>query len=204
MRFIGFLFLLAAVVSCSPQSESNMQAQPFNNVLIYPTAKILQPFQLEDENGELYTNANIHGKWTLFFMGYTHCPDICPTTLMDLNRVYPELAKLAEPVEVVLVTADPKRDTAERLKQYINFFNPDFKAIRADHAQLFPFSRQLNLVYALAESDKSDYLVNHSASIALTNPKGALQAIIKPDFNTQPAKIDYQQIVKVIDSLIKN
>lgn len=202
MRYLGLFILYVAVLACSPQQQQSQQQ--FANVLVYPQTKLLPEFQLTDQLGDVFDNSQLQGKWTLFFIGYTYCPDICPTTLMDLNRIYPQLQQLRQPVQVVLITADPARDSIERLKEYIGFFNPEFKAVRADHAELFPFSRALNLVYAVSDSTQHDYLVNHSASLSLVNPNGELHAIIKPDFSAKPAKIDFPQIVKVIDTLIKN
>ena len=190
------------VLACSPQQQQSVQE--FDNVLIYPKTKLLPEFKLTDQFGDEFDNSQLQGKWTLFFIGYTYCPDICPTTLMDLNRIYPQLQQLSQPVQVVLITADPARDNSERLKEYIGFFNPKFKAVRAEHTELFPFSRALNLVYAVSDSKQDDYLVNHSASLSLVNPAGELQAIIKPDFSAKPAQIDFPQIIKVIDTLIKN
>ena len=202
MRYLALIMVCFTVLACSPQQQQSVQE--FDNVLIYPKTKLLPEFKLTDQFGDEFDNSQLQGKWTLFFIGYTYCPDICPTTLMDLNRIYPQLQQLSQPVQVVLITADPARDNSERLKEYIGFFNPKFKAVRAEHTELFPFSRALNLVYAVSDSKQDDYLVNHSASLSLVNPAGELQAIIKPDFSAKPAQIDFPQIIKVIDTLIKN
>ncbi|WP_440905976.1 SCO family protein [Catenovulum sp. SX2] len=202
MRYLALIMVCVTVLACSPQQQQSVQE--FDNVLIYPKTKLLPEFKLTDQFGDEFGNSQLQGKWTLFFIGYTYCPDICPTTLMDLNRIYPQLQQLSQPVQVVLITADPARDSSERLKEYIGFFNSEFTAVRAEHAELFPFSRALNLVYAVSDSKQNDYLVNHSASLSLVNPAGELQAIIKPDFSAKPAQIDFPQIVKVIDTLIKN
>ncbi|WP_434664768.1 SCO family protein [Aeromonas sp. NJAU223] len=146
----------------------------------YPAGRDINPFTLVDEDGKPFTEANLHGHWTFLFLGYTYCPDICPTTLADLRAVYPELKQIAPRSQVVFVSADPKRDDSARLKGYVDFFQPEFKAVTAQHDHLFPFVRNLGLVYSIVEHDSKDYLIDHSASIVLISPAGKLVAVFRP------------------------
>ncbi len=154
-------------------------------VVLYPTPRPLEAFELTDANGQPFTGQNLLGHWSLVFVGYTHCPDICPTTLSDLARVYPELTRLSDKVQVVFISADPARDTPERLKAYTGYFNSDFVAATAVHEQLTPAVQQLGLIYGIFERDQANYLVDHSASIALVNPAGQLHASFRPGFDEQ-------------------
>ncbi len=154
-------------------------------VAVYPEPRTLTPFTLTDATGQPFTEQNLLGRWSLVFVGYTHCPDICPTTLSDLARIYPELTRLSDKIQVVFVSADPARDTPERLKAYTAYFNPDFVAVTAEHERLTPAVQQLGLIYGIFERDQADYLVDHSASIALVNPKGQLHASFRPGFDEQ-------------------
>ncbi|MGY3866478.1 SCO family protein [Aeromonas bivalvium] len=147
----------------------------------YAVGRDLGPFSLVDADGQPFTPANLKGHWSFLFVGYTFCPDVCPTTLADLRSVYPELRKLDARSQVVFISADPQRDTPERLKSYVAFFQPDFKAATAPHGALFPFVRNLGLIYSIAEQGEKDYLIDHSASIVLVNPEGQLQAIFRPE-----------------------
>lgn len=147
----------------------------------YPAGRDINPFTLTDADAQPFTPANLTGHWSFLFIGYTYCPDVCPTTLADLRSVYPALKKIAPTSQVVFISADPQRDTAERLKSYVAFFQPEFKAATASHADLFPFVRNLGLIYSIADQGEKDYLIDHSASIVLVNPQGQLQAIFRPD-----------------------
>lgn len=138
----------------------------------------------------------------LFFFGYTSCPDVCPTTLQNLGFIYDELKAISANSQVLLVSVDPGRDTQEKLSQYIAYFNPEFIALKGGHDALFPFARNMGLMYAIG-GEGEDYLVDHSASIVLVNPDGNITAIFKPEqavgqvpsIDSDKLLSDYQKIV---------
>ncbi|WP_227875174.1 SCO family protein [Oceanisphaera profunda] len=173
-------------------------------VVVYPQARPLTTFTLTDGDDEPFTEQNFADHWSLVFVGYTFCPDICPTTLSDLSRIYPELTALSDKVQVVFVSADPARDTPERLKAYTEYFNPNFIAVTADHEQLMPAVQQLGLIYGIFDREDANYLVDHSASIALVNPKGELHASFRPDFDeeTEMPLVDGPELVKNFSSIL--
>ncbi|UUO23910.1 SCO family protein [Colwellia sp. M166] len=155
--------------------------------LHYQQARDVKPFELTDHLGNTFNNASLKEHWSWMFFGYTSCPDVCPTTLQEMNFIYDELKAIANNSQVLLVSVDPKRDTQEKLASYIGYFNPEFKALHGDHGTLFPFARNLGLMYAITESNGDDhgqtvsnYLVDHSASLVLINPAGKVEAIFKP------------------------
>lgn len=152
-------------------------------VVVYAEPQGLEGFTLIDGNKQSFTEQHFIDKWSLVFVGYTFCPDICPTTLSDLAQIYPELIAVSDKTQVVFVSADPARDTPERLKTYTEYFNPNFIPVTADHEQLMPAVQQLGLIYGIFDREASNYLVDHSASIALVNPKGQLHASFRPDFD---------------------
>jgi protein SCO1/2 len=194
------------------------QLLPPEYALHYKQARPISPFTLTDELGQPFNNAQLLDKWSLVFFGYTSCPDVCPTTLQNLNFIYEDLTTIASNSQVLLVSVDPKRDTTAKLEQYIGYFNPNFKALRADHDVLFPFSRNLGLMYAItskeanketskdevdvAEEDET-YWVDHSASLVLINPAGKIAAIFRPEqevgevpsIDNDKLLSDYQKIV---------
>lgn len=153
---------------------------------MFDQPRTLAPFTLHDQLGNEFTNQQLLGKWSLVFVGFTSCPDVCPTTLNKLNAAYTELQSLSEDIQVVFVSVDPDRDSQTKRLDYINFFNKDFKAVTAEHAQLFPFTRDLGFAYAMV-GDGADYQVDHSASYVLVSPKGEKFAVFKP--KQQPGKI---------------
>lgn len=170
------------------------QAFTLHKQLINPALQIEQPskalpeFQFQLKGDTAFTNQDLQGKWSLLFIGYTFCPDICPTTLADLDRVYPQLTNdQSNTTQVVFISVDPNRDKAQQLADYVNYFNPNFIGVTSSHQQLWPFVTELGLIYSLVEEGERDdfYLVDHSASIVLINPKGEFYATFKSEINEQ-------------------
>lgn len=183
MGIIALVALAIGIILASNVSPAKY-AEP-QHVRLYPQPRALPDFELVDQHNQAYTKANLLEHWSLLFVGYTYCPDICPTTLAELKGIYPELQKIPSdyPIQVVLMSVDPKRDTPERLNEYINFFNPEFSAVSGEHAQLFPLVRAMGMMYSMVEStDTPDYLVDHSSSVVLVNPKAQVVGRFKPDF----------------------
>jgi len=204
---VGFHFIKQAKQLPAPE-----------NALYYQEARPISAFSLTDELGQSFSNAQLQDKWSLVFFGYTSCPDVCPATLQNINFIYDDLITIADNSQVLLVSVDPKRDTQAKLAQYIAYFNSDFKALRAEHDVLFPFSRNLGLMYAITSKEASkkgtdsndnlgeeneSYWVDHSASLVLINPTGKIAAIFKPEqvvgempsINNEKLLSDYQKIV---------
>lgn len=160
--------------------QATKEALP-EHALYYKQARVVNPFIFTSHKDEPFTNAQLEGKWSWIFFGYTSCPDVCPTTLQEINFVYQDLKSVADNTQVLLVSVDPLRDTVEKLSLYISYFNSEFIAVRGGHDALYPFARNLGLMYAIVdEIDKPSYLVDHSASMVLINPQGKIAAIFKP------------------------
>lgn len=189
-RNLAYLLLVAAALAGGGllYQWSQLHAEP-KLALVYPQPRVLADFQLTDQHGELVSRERLYGQWTLAFVGYTYCPDICPLTLAKLAGLQPELAKqVNQPLKVWFISVDPKRDSTQKLNEYVSYFNqPNVLGMTAGHEQLFPFVRQLGLMYALSSSTDTDYLVDHSASVVLINPQGQLVAMFKPPL--QPGQL---------------
>ncbi|WP_394129222.1 SCO family protein [Shewanella maritima] len=183
-------------------SASRNATPELSSSYIFDNPRPLAQFNLHDQYGNAFTNADLQGKWTLFFIGFTSCPDVCPTTLNKLTAAYPQLQAIDESIQVVFVSADPARDSQAKLLDYINFFNKDFKAVTADHSVLFPFSRDLGFSYAMV-GDDDNYQVDHSASYVLVSPAGIKTAVFKtqiqpgeaPQIKNKDLIEDFKQIV---------
>lgn len=169
--------------------KKTRQLPASESVLHYQQAKHLPDFSLTDELGQPFTNEQLLNKWSLFFFGYISCPDVCPMTMQNLTFIYGDLKAITPNSQIILVSVDPNRDSIDNLKQYAGYFNPEFKALRAEHDNLFPFARSLGLMYAITdkenagESGQESYWVDHSASIVLVNPRGKIEAMFKPVLN---------------------
>lgn len=167
---------------------------------IYPQAKHIESFSLLNQNNETFNKNNLQGQWSLLFVGYTLCPDICPTTLSLMSEVYWELKdQELEPPAIIFLSIDPTRDTVDVVKKYVEYFNKDFIGLTGKPAQVAQLTRNLNAVYRKApglngEITEDDYLMDHSSALMLINPDGDLQSIL-----TAP-----HSIRGVIDSLLKS
>lgn len=167
---------------------------------IYPNAKSVDTFSLVDQNNQVFNKESLQGQWSLLFVGYTLCPDICPTTLTLMSEVYWELKDQGlQPPTIIFLSIDPQRDTADVIKKYVTYFNKNFIGLTGDPAQIDKLTRNLNAVYRKApglngEITDDDYLMDHSSALMLINPDGDLQSIL-----TAP-----HSIRGVIDSLLKS
>lgn len=172
----------------------------------YPAPRALDPFTLTAHTGEVFNNDSLKNHWTLAFVGYTFCPDICPVTLSALARVYPQLEQMegSAPIQVLFISVDPNRDTTERLAEYMSYFNENFIGATAPHADLFPLVRNMGMMYAIADStDKPNYLVDHSASVVVFNPEAQVIGRFKPELKPGELAIsDVDQILADMPSII--
>jgi protein SCO1 len=154
------------------------------NGLAYPAPRPLTDFALDAGDGGVLDHAALRGRWNLVFIGFTHCPDVCPTTLSQLADVQ---KRLQQPPRIVFVSVDPERDTPERAAEYAGHFGTDIIAATADHARLASFTRGLGMVYMQSPLDTGGYTVDHSASVAVVDPALNLVAQLRPPLD--PAKI---------------
>jgi len=185
-------------------SVAKVQIIDKDNYREFVPAKTVNPFVLEQVNGE-FTNQNLMNKWTFIIFGYTYCPDVCPTTLTRIKAVLPALQKTGN-IQVVFVSADPLRDTTERLAQYVNYFDSSFLGLTTNHEALFPFAQNLYLPYGIVTEKKSDnYAVNHSASIALINPNGEYVVQFKPEYIAgEVPTVDMKAMAKSFETIVKH
>lgn len=142
----------------------------------------LPAFRLTGPRGP-FGNADLHGRWTFMFFGYTQCPDVCPTALalMKEVRAIGGAVPSAPTFEVVFVSVDPRRDSDRLLAQYLAAFDPGFVGISGDDAALMPLTQALGVAYQRHdEKGAHNYTVDHSAAIHLIDPQGRLAASFPP------------------------
>jgi len=203
---VSLFFVLGGLEAVNLNAKNNDTYESDNNALILAKPRItLNEFAFEKAGKVAFTNESLKGKWTLLFAGYTFCPDVCPTTLADLDRIYPSLTNDNDiTTQVVFVSVDPNRDKAEQLADYVHYFNKNFIGVTSTHQQLWPFVTQLGLIYGIVEAGDTEdfYLVDHSASIVLINPEGKLHATFKSVPNKQGINsVDMDLMAKDINNL---
>jgi len=142
-------------------------------------AAFARDFRLTDHNGQMRTLADFKGKVVAIFFGYTHCPDVCPTTLSDFSAALKQLGPLAERVQVIFVTVDPQRDTPDLLKQFVPAFNPGFLGMVTDAPTLQLLAKEYKVVYQKTSiKSADDYLIDHSAGTYIYDPQGRLRLLM--------------------------
>ena len=142
-------------------------------------AAFARDFKLTDHNGQPRTLASFKGKLVVMFFGYTHCPDVCPTTLSDLAAALKQLGPLSDRVQVLFVTVDPQRDTPALLKLFVPAFDPRFLGMVADTDNLKALAKEYKIVYQKTSVKGVDnYLIDHSAGSYVYDAEGRLRLLI--------------------------
>lgn len=188
--------LIAALIWYFFPPASQVRPPALQHATLLPEAKTVQTFRLSDHRGRPFTPENLQGHWTLLFFGYTHCPDVCPTTLQTLAGALRRLDEAGDTVtlpQVVFVSVDPARDSRERLAGFVSYFNPDFIGVTGEPAQIERLTRPLGILYAKA-GDGTDYLVDHSAAIVLFDPSGRYRALFNVPHDPAAIAADFQAI----------
>lgn len=161
----------------------------FDNLDITGNRQFASNFSLQDTTGKTRTLADYQGKVVVMVFGYTHCPDVCPTTLAELSQAMQQLGpKKAQQVQVLFVTLDPQRDTPSVLGQYAAAFDPSFRALRpADDVQLKKLASDFQLVYEKVPGTNADnYTMNHTAASLVFDTDGKLRLYVRDAQGAKP------------------
>ena len=160
-------------------------------VTVYPQPMQLSEFQLTDQFGNPFTQENLTGYWSILFLGYTNCPDICPLTMAELKQFYQRLddSEIKDDLRIVLVSVDAERDTPETMANYVNSFNREFIGLSGDYDSISKLASQVFVAHSVAgkmpdhseHADDADagYLIEHSSHLTTFNEAGQLQAIVR-------------------------
>jgi protein SCO1/2 len=177
-------------------SRSELQ---INGLILLETPRDLGVFELRTHRGEAFTPASLAGKWSLVFFGFTHCPDICPTTMAFLDRFVGELegTEAAKDTQVIMVSVDPARDTQAQLAEYVPFFNPEFTGVTGEFLDVFRFATNLNAPFRKVPGQGEDYQVDHSANVVLINPRGDYHGFFKAPLDLAKMKLTYRATRKL-------
>jgi protein SCO1/2 len=135
-------------------------------------APIGGPFHLLDQNGQAVTDQDLKGKPFLVFFGFTHCPDVCPTTLFDVSEVMRQLGPDADRTAALFITVDPERDTAAGLKDYLASFDPHVRGLTGDADMLATVAKEYRVYYKKVPLDGGDYTMDHTAIVYLMDKDG--------------------------------
>ena len=191
MRRCCIAVFLIALAACSPKPD-------FKNIDITGSTAFGKEFSLLDPDGNVKTLADFKGKVVVMFFGYTQCPDICPTTLTEMQQVMTLLGPQSDKVQVLFVTVDPQRDTAAILKQYVPAFDSRFLGLRpADDAALEKVAKDFKIYYKKAPGNSpGSYTIDHTAGSYAFDPEGRLRLYIKHAQGPETLAHDLKELLK--------
>lgn len=147
-----------------------------------PQPKTIADFQLTDNSGQPFSRLNLQGKPTLVFFGFTHCPDVCPTTLVKLAQA--KKTAHVPGLNVVFVTVDPARDTQKLVGLYVHAFDPDFVGLTGDEKTIDTMAQNFGVAVNKVDLPGGDYTMDHTAAVFLLNTRGQVAGIFTPPFDT--------------------
>jgi protein SCO1/2 len=130
------------------------------------------PFHLEDQTGKVVTEQDMKGKPFLVFFGYTHCPDVCPTTLFDMSQVMKKLGPDADRIGALFITVDPDRDTPALMKDYMSNFDPHLRGLTGDQAAIDKAIKEYRVYAKKIPLKDGDYTMDHTAIVYLMDKNG--------------------------------
>ena len=154
-----------------------------------------QSLELPDTSGRVRHLEDFRGKAVVLFFGFTHCPDVCPTTLADLATVMKSLGPDAERVQLLFVSVDPERDTPEDLAKYVSAFDPRFLGLRGDLPATQRVAKEFKIYFEKRKQGAS-YTVDHSAQSYVIDPQGRLRLLVRHDRLAQDLPEDLRVILR--------
>jgi len=178
---LGLLASKAFFQNGNPDVRAAMQT-----VRLFPQPRALPAYALRQSDGTQLVPGELAGHWTVVFLGFTHCPDICPTTLAELAQAQKQWGALPDSTRprVLFVSVDPDRDTPMKIGEYAHAFHRDTLAATADIPALESFAKSMSLVFMKvapeAGAPTTRYSVDHSASLAVLDPQGRVAGVITP------------------------
>jgi protein SCO1 len=172
-------------------------------VFVLPASREIGTFALADQHGRPFTNADLAGRWSFVFFGFTHCPDLCPVAMSMLARVERHLAeggrdRLHEQFSGVMVSVDPERDDAETLGRYVGAFSPRFTGIVGSRDDVAAFAHELNAAFAAVPhaANGRDYTIDHTVNIVIIDPRGRYRGFISPPYDADAVERAFIALAK--------
>lgn len=160
---------------------------------LLPEPRALPPFMLTDHTGTAFDETRLRGQWGLLFFGFTHCPDVCPTTLALLADVRKRLDAAAP--RVMLVSVDPERDTPAVLASYVTSFDPAFVGVTGTTEAIDEFAAALGVAHRKIPMSADQYMVDHTTAIFVIDPEGRRAAIFSPPFEAAQIAGDLRRLM---------
>jgi protein SCO1/2 len=151
------------------------------------------PFRLVDQNGQTVSDQDLKGRPFLVFFGFTHCPDVCPTTLFEVSEILRALGPDAERTRALFITVDPERDTPAMMKDYLSSFDPHLLGLTGDPAAVAAVAKAYRVYYRKVPLDDGGYTMDHTAIVYLMDKSGRFVAPFSLKRPTEAAVADLRR-----------
>ena len=186
LLFLIFICLL----SCQKTHNENFVATDISS------SHMDTSFKLRDFNGQIRTLEDFKGKVVVLFFGFTHCPDICPTTMNDLKKTMNLLKDKASSVQVIFITLDPARDTEDVLKKFIPTFNSSFLGLTGSEREIDKVTSQFKIFYKkVNDGSKAGYTIDHSAGFYVLDKSGSIKLHINNEEKPEDIARDLTKLI---------
>ncbi len=203
-RVVGIIVVIIVILAglgvySHFKQKNAAQANQGASETLLPSPKTLSNFTLTDDTGKPYTNDNLKGHWTILLFGFSHCGDVCPLSMTELNKMYLQLQNelpADKLPQVAFISVDPARDTPEVLHNYVKNYNPNFTGATGDAANLNIFVKEMGVYYAKkASQDPNVYGMDHSSQVFLFNPDGNWIGILNFPFQAAQLTKSYENLI---------
>lgn len=198
MKLLKLLRLCLMMVVATIMVACSQEALKFNNVDITGSKSFGKDFSLIDHHGKQRQLADFKGKLVVMFFGYTQCPDVCPTTMNEMQGVMELMGKNADRVQVIFVTVDPERDTLDLLAQYVPAFDKRFLGMRPDSVEsLQKVTKDFKVFYSKVPGKSSGtYTIDHTAGSYVFDADGQLRLFLRHQQGPQLIAEDLKKLLK--------
>lgn len=190
------LGLVAAQYFWRPGDVATPHPPELRGTLLYPQPRPIAEFSLRRADGSTLSRDDLQGRWSVLFIGFTHCPDVCPTTLGLLAQVTKRWDGAEPPPQVLFVAVDPERDTPQKAQEYASFFDAGFIGASGDLDQLESFARGFGMVFMKSPLPDGGYTIDHSSSLAVIGPDATLRGVMRPPLQPDTIAADLHALIQ--------
>jgi protein SCO1/2 len=189
----GIAALLLGIWSATQliSEQPVVNTSTYSAATVLPQPRMMPPFLLVDQDGQVLEVADLEGHWTIVFMGFTSCGHVCPMVMAKLRAIKDAVQS---PVEVLFVSVDPERDTSEKILSYVRGFDASFTGATGAPEEIAKFANALGAPY-FVDSSADPYIVDHSSALFIVDPAGAFAAVFTAPHEIEPIAADLDELL---------